>query len=435
MLFLTDKIPSIGRLALVLAAAGIVFSCTPRKTKKENNLKDLVFDQRAVNVALLFGASNGLEGVATDLREFRALLESPTYGFGFKVVVVNETTSEQMIQTTQQYAAQVGERGTLLWYYSGHGAQGSGCMATNSKCISFAPVARAIQQARATPIKRFFFFADSCFSGQLVNGSSAILSGGSGNLLAMNGAPDANYSIRDPGVNEFTNRSADDVFNALQGIQNDNMATRASGVFEQALTMSAARGDETSIDLGADGGGAFTSSLRQTLGNLRNNPAATIRDLVTQSTSMTQSQYQHTPAYRSIPGDVVLNDRLFGGDMGSSQGGGVGGGTGNFPLPSAQISDISVALGSAGNSAAARVYVAVPRGTSKVAICRGALDQCRSNPTESVSFVAFEGPFANRSLFRSTVPIPLINGEAVLVFAISAQGQIVDSRAIQLRQK
>ena len=116
---------------------------------------------------------------------------------------------------------------------------------------------------------------------------------------------------------------------------------------------------------------------------------------MTQTTATTSSEFQHTPSYRTIPGDVVLNDKLFGGDMASGQGGGTP------PATGAAMTGLFAKMGPQQTTGASYVYVSSPNTAASVGLCRGNLAQCKVNPTAAVQFATITSTVPGMALFRS----------------------------------
>lgn len=239
------------------------------------------------NIALLFGAPNGLAGVPTDITKLTELFAKPEYNFMFEVRSDNTATVADIVTMTKAAAE---EADSIFWYFSGHGNRGT--MMADDRDFGFSEVAAAIKEVRGAdrPLKRLLVFIDSCFSGSFVNGGSPIIDE-NGVIVAIELSSEEHQA--------WAQEAVYDVFSD-------------SALYEQAFVMSAASKDETSLDLGRDRGGSFTYTLRTDLAKLyEENSLSTIDDMAKKVTEDTKQEYDHTPQYKAFPADEVLSDYLF----------------------------------------------------------------------------------------------------------------------------
>ena len=277
------------RFALSLICTGLLFGCGSRD--QVNNLNGLANGSTGKNAAVIFGAPHGLEGVPTDVREFSKLLKEPQYNFQFPVVASNgDATVAAILALTAETAKNAD---TLIWYFSGHG--NTGIMLASDTTFTFHQVADALKTARLNkPLKRLIVLIDSCYSGSFINGSSPIVE---------DSVPQRHYKCARP--SEPTDAPGSDIFDVL-----DSMKDR--GIFEQAFVMSSSTKDESSVDLGAEKGGAFTWALRQVMADLRQNrDGATLDEFARATTARTQREGDHTPVYKAFPSSLMLNEKMF----------------------------------------------------------------------------------------------------------------------------
>ena len=433
----TSKI--LATLIAVAAAFGLNGCGAPQNISTRGDLDSLVFDPSAQNVALLLGSDGGnLDGVPVDIRGLKELFGDTSNGFNFSIQSEERNASVRMAsQMLKQAAAQVGERGTLLIYYSGHGAQGSGCMAFTDDCITFKTFAQAIQEVRTTPIKRLLFFSDSCFSGQLVTGNSSIISGGGS---GSNSYDSLELSSADLVAQENValTRAGDDWYTSLatsflggsQNSGNNGMSTTATSgssrgfektLFEQALTVAAARPNETSADLGA-GGGAFTSALRRAFSQLKGSTGTTIRQFLDKTAQDTQRN-GHTPVYRAFPSDVVLADTLTGATTGGSQ-----------PMTvSAQT--INMLLNQSPD-ANASIWGAADISIASMTICNGDRALCSAaNRDDIILKKATASEANNRSFFHSDKALTLSDGYIFTLQGKDASGKSIVQRTVRIAKQ
>ena len=286
------------RSTQILIAFALTASCAAPKASR-SNLRDLAANKNAKNVALIFGAENDLPGVNKDVTEISKLFSDPT--FGFQVSVKDKATSSTMIQESGTVAAGLDENSTLIWYYSGHGAEDGSLFAQDQQPVYMRDVIAAMQKVRKTPFKRLIVIMDSCFSGQNVDGTAAILSSSEAQA-SLTGSVNTIHSSLDNSVSApATNRP-----------------------FEQAIILAAARNNQTSADAGADMGGVFTYSWRTTIAKLLTNKTATISQMLNDTIALTKQNGEgdpnaQVPVFRASP-QSILNEPLVGPGGGSSGG-------------------------------------------------------------------------------------------------------------------
>ncbi len=384
----------IGTLATMLVATGC-----DRVREGGSSTKDLAADRAGKNIVLMFGASNGLEGVATDLDELKTLFQSPAFDFGFEVRVIPEATSAALLSESAKAAADVGASGTLFWYYSGHGAEDGGKMFTvDQNLLPWNDVGRAMKAARSTPIKRLIVMSDSCFSGNLVDGTQQVT-----NIGLTSASPEAQASAQ---ANAML-----DAFSPKKGTK----SYASAKLYDQLLVVSASRKSETSADLGSSMGGGFTYTMRNVLAEMKQGtPSATIRQFVEKTQSETVQAFGHTPQYRAEPEASVLDDALF-----SSAG---------------DASGLYLGLGADKGGDGYDAMISAGANVIRVAICLGDKATCTvSNKAD----VAFGGGAAKdgRTLFRSSSVFAAQDGGVVTLLAYAADGALLDARSVKIQRQ
>lgn len=367
--------------ALITAAA----ACAP--TERDAATKDLVADRSGKNIALIFGASNGLEGVATDLAELERLFKSPQYDLGFEVHVVEEASESTILKESAKWAKEAGESGTLFWYFSGHGAEDGTIYTADGNLLGWREVAKSIKAARTTPLKRLMVLEDSCFSGAIVDGSQSI--------------------------GKYAATSAD----AIQGAFAAANKAYDAPLYEQILILSASRKTETSADTGAGQGGGFTASFRAVLEKLKTSAAdkATIRDFVTKTQKETEQNFGHTPQYRAEPEALVLDDLLF---KGTGSGG------------------VALALAVGDDDGAGHVPAAIGAGAdvTKVGICKGDKAACSASKQIDVAFGAGSAK-GGRLVFRSAAALALESGATITLLGFKSDGSLAAAVPVQATKR
>lgn len=255
---------------LFLISMFFILSCGKQET---SSLQGLGADGLSINMALVLGGPNGLEGVPTDVKELSKLLRDPIYKMG--VYEDGVATVDRIKEATARFSTI--ETNSLLWYFSGHGGGGS-FLAEGDGSMTYKEVTDIIQQVRANkPLKRLLFVLDTCEAGHAVDGNGAIIAG------------------FDKALNSYNIKTKDGEIK--------------STLYEQAFVFAASTKDETSSDNGVEQGGEFTWKWRKAIEKLRaSNPNATIKDVTEETVKTTSGQH---PVYKAYPSDQVLNDYFF----------------------------------------------------------------------------------------------------------------------------
>lgn len=434
------------RVVAITALFGVFSGCMQRRVGA-GKMREISYDPSARNIALLFGAPNGLPGIPDDLETMKAVLEDPSGGNGFKVVLINEATTKQILDATRQAAIDAGENGTIFWYFSGHGAE-SGSLMTVGGMLPFSEVTDVVREARQTPVKRFYAMFDSCFSGQMVDGSAAI-NNRVNTSPGFDGNDEPNYALASSNAVaaeaqylKLTAQTYADVA-ASSFYDQAPVAKMAGQPYEQLIVISAAQRYETS--LAGSSGSEFTNALKAVFKRMKSDsPNATIGQFIEAVKSETRSQTggHHTPAARVMPEQGVLDDTLFikpnrqrapdsqlqpqRNDTTPQQG----------SAPS-----IAVALGAMDStSASARVYVNVDGSAARVGLCSGRRESCVRTGSvflefrDATSQQAFP-EVAGRKVLESVKTLRLAAAKPVTILVFDASGKIIASRTIQFRQK
>ena len=315
-----------GKRCTVFAAVAIIFlgiggcKSNNKQIRANSKLRDLSYDPNAKNVAVLFGAPNGLPGITEDLNMMQKILEAPQTG-AFQVTVVNEASRDQILQATKDAAIAAGENGTIVWYFSGHGSADGGLMSTKGK-LPFLDVTAAIRSVRKTPVKRMFVFLDSCFSGQHVDGTAIIKS-----LRAK----DASDEITDEELNDLAQNQADLVADTFIDDSSEDELTvksgaikarrpvvrrpvpspRATDTYAQLLVLASSSREERSI--AGKNGSVFTVALFEMFSCIEaSGDNLTIGKFVDGvKNEVVQTNATMTPVFRAMPNDGILNDTLL----------------------------------------------------------------------------------------------------------------------------
>jgi len=409
--------------SVVFVLASLVAGCQPRiDVSSSSRLRDLSYDPNAKNIALLFGAANGLPGITDDLNHMKQVLEDPQGGNGFQVIMVNDATRDQILNATKEAAVAAGENGTIVWYFTGHGAS-SGELMTTGGMLPFAEVSDAIRSVRQTPVKRMFAFFDSCFSGQMVDGSATVK-----RLTSKNFSDGISDQVMKDAAENYADAAAGSFFDQSPIVK------MGPSAYEQLIVMSASQRYETS--LAGSEGSEFTNALSNVFRAMKSSkPNATIGDFLegvkTETTRSTGGS--HTPAYRVMPEQAVMGDTLFAKPRQQNL-------QNNPGVPQAALKMI-VAIGpSDATSNAARLYIGTDASIAKVGLCSGRKDACLRNPQVFLDFrlaqaqnVIAEIPTGG-VVYESAKPIVIEGSKPVTFLGFDANGRVVATRTIQFRR-
>lgn len=407
--------------AIMFVAAGVLAGCQPTHNVS-SHLRDLSYDPNAKNIALLFGAANGLPGISDDLQHMKEVFEDSKVGNAFQVVMVEEASRDQILKATQDAAVAAGENGTIVWYFSGHGAE-SGDLMTTAGMLPFLSVTEAIRSVRQTPVKRMFVFLDSCFSGQMVDGSAIVKS-----LRAKDAGEEVSDEYMKTVAENYADVAADSFFDQSP------TAKLAPSAYEQLIVMSASQRYETS--LAGSGGSEFTGALVNVFRKFKtSNPDGTIGDFLAAVKKETAASTSgaHTPAFRVMPEQEILNDSFFAKPRQSVP----------QTNPGAQSigSKMVVAIG-AGDAASnsARLYVGTDLSIVKVGLCSGRKDACLRSPQIFLEFRAAPSQTvitpipAGGVVYEGAKPIVIEASKPVTVLGFDSTGKVVTTRTIQFRK-
>lgn len=263
-------------------------SACGRSTETSARLSGLAHSEDGHNVAVLMGAPNGLPGVATDIREVDLLFRDDEMNLGFNEVIKDDRASTRDIFTKTAQAAANAD--TLLWYFSGHGSRG--VLLAEDRSFRFSEVADAVMSARnEKPLERLIVLIDSCYSGSFVDGRNPIIPGTKSTIShKCSVAADA--------------KDSEDPFTEISRYEGT--------LYRQAFVLTSSTKDQSSVDLGRSRGGAFTWTLRGSITRFKTeNPEATIRQISEKTRTDTKKIAGHTPVWRGIPSETVMNEKFF----------------------------------------------------------------------------------------------------------------------------
>jgi hypothetical protein len=258
------------------------------------------------NIAVIMGSPNGLEGVPTDVREFNKAILDANNNFKFKTAIHDKAVTEDVLRLTRENSK---DADTLLWFFSGHG--GGGDFLTEDGSIFFGDIVNLILKTRNNkPLKRFMVFLDTCESGHVVDGTIPVIGEGSG---GGGGNDDDNEDDDTKLVAQHNMNGHHSKCSAKTHASHDIFSIMAKGfenkLFEQGFVFASSLKTESSEDLGAEQGGAFTWHLREAMAKLRkSNPNATFGELADLTVKLVT---EHHAIYRAYPTPAMLKEKIF----------------------------------------------------------------------------------------------------------------------------
>jgi hypothetical protein len=392
--------------------------------RRASDLDDLAFDTRAKNIAVIVGAPNDLPGIDYDVDMMKRALAAE--GRGFEVRTVWKPSAAELVKQTAAAAADVGDGGTLFFFFSGHGAE-SGHLMAQPGFVNFDDVTAGIKKARSKPLKRFVAMIDSCFSGQMVDGQMAVARG--------DGQAAGTFSLQEDSAQEAAALEqlgggvADATMTSLVG-KNAESSSYAGQMAEQILVVAAANRVTTS--LAGTRGSTFTKSVYEALRSLETKPSATIREFlaVTKEKTRSASGGHHTPVYRVFPAESVLNDRLTGSDattVDPSQ---------TDPVVTPDVdADLFLALKDAGADGSSPLVVSAKTGLKRMSICAGTKTECTSASATLVAFDPSSLTISGRGVFDSRAALSIEANKTYTLIGISEDDKVISARSFQFQAK
>ena len=121
------------------------------------------------NAALLVSSAHGLAGLDLDIDNLQAMVSHPTNGFRYTTLEKGEAVANSIFSELTHLADSVDSRGTLMFYFTGHGTKGY-VLADDYK-ISIQEIRKAIEEGRKSwgPLPRLVFIVDACHAGSLID--------------------------------------------------------------------------------------------------------------------------------------------------------------------------------------------------------------------------------------------------------------------------
>lgn len=291
-----NRLVRVGMLGVI--ALALIVGCNSKQST--SSMKELTGDPNAPNIALLFSDDSNLVGPDYDITNFSAFLRSVNHQYRFGIHEGRKASKATILENTSQALRRVGENGTLLWYFSGHGVpdRGGAVVTAGGSYLYYSELSNAIARVRQTPIKRLILLVDACFSGTAVSDQSPFAPTGSQTSQGTN-----SVAAQD---NAGVERLVIDHANAARAQIAALKLPNGKPLFEQVVVATAARANETAADL-ATKGGAFTRAFLEVFNELYQahvvepGGSGTIAHLMSTTQSRVAKDHGHTPVWLTFP--------------------------------------------------------------------------------------------------------------------------------------
>jgi len=147
----------------------LLVQCVCSSTCWAMPFRGLVENPEDKNLALIVGVSHGLPGIDIDVDNVKIMASDPSYQYQSKSLLDSQGTTSAIGKSLTLLAENVGERGTLFFYFSGHG--NVGVIYPQDRIMQVKELRTAIEEGRKAhgPLDRLVLMFDSCHSGSLLD--------------------------------------------------------------------------------------------------------------------------------------------------------------------------------------------------------------------------------------------------------------------------
>ena len=185
------------------------------------------------NVALLVAVGHGLSGLDIDMKNVERIVTLPEYRFHVTRIEEQQGTVAAVSDELTRRAREAKDDGTLLFYYTGHGAEG--LIWLQDANLTVQKIRKSIEDGRRgmKPLKRLVLIYDSCHAGSMMDPMGLGLF---------------------PSNRVASQRFADAVVEGLSGPSRDGRA-----YWEKLVVIASSQADETS--LASPSGSIFTNAF------------------------------------------------------------------------------------------------------------------------------------------------------------------------------
>lgn len=137
--------------------------------------RSLVEDPAASNMALMVGVSHGLPGIDIDVENMDAIIHHPAFQYQDQKLEEEKGTIKNVEGRLSKTATLAGSKGSLFFYFSGHGSANN--IYLQDGLLSVSRMRTAIEQGRKSlgPLLRLTLMFDSCYSGSLLGPFRSVL--------------------------------------------------------------------------------------------------------------------------------------------------------------------------------------------------------------------------------------------------------------------
>ena len=240
----------------------------------------LVEDKNAANQALIVGVAHNLPGIGIDVDNVSEMSAHEAYKFNIKTLMNSQGTASNITDSLTQLSKAAPAKGTVFFYFSGHG--GRNMIWVQDEEMKISKVRAALEKGREGlgPISRLVLMFDSCFSGS---------------LLDKFGLTDL---MNNPFFEDQESRAmADSVVAEL------TPPKYGPSYFDKLMVFSACTANQTSR--AGSRGSMFTNAMMKAFGEAM--PAnETIGEFISKTIKYTK---KHTPVARLVPEDLA-NEKM-----------------------------------------------------------------------------------------------------------------------------
>lgn len=137
--------------------------------------RSLVEESTASNIALMVGVSHGLPGIDIDVQNMDAIIHHPAFEYQDQKLEEEKGTIKNVEGRLSKTAELAGSKGSLFFYFSGHGSTNN--IYLQDGLLSVSRMRTAIEQGRKSlgPLVRLTLMFDSCYSGSLLGPFRSLL--------------------------------------------------------------------------------------------------------------------------------------------------------------------------------------------------------------------------------------------------------------------
>ncbi len=200
-----------------------------------------------------------------------AMVSHKAHGFSYTTLEKGKGTSTNILAELTRVSDQVDSRGSVLFYFTGHGSRG--VILADDRTISIDEIHTAIAAGRKSwgPTSRLAFFIDACHSGSLLDPLGRVMQ-----TTVLDNPQIMAHEMADAFVQGLYTKRGDPIFKSL-------------------FAVVSARADETC--LASPTGSAFTNALKSAW-DIAQNTGSTVKEFITNTQKATNGSH---PVSRLVP--------------------------------------------------------------------------------------------------------------------------------------